>query len=194
MIPVAQSSVLQGMMLAALAAVIGWLLLRTHRQLSGGKQDAGPVVRVSRPKQGEHGHHLDAPAEVLRWEVQMHETARELSAQLDSKLRSLRVLIAEADRAAARLEAAAASSSEEPGEAADADSRPATQAEALRASGMPDEAGGEGAGGALRPSARRDREEICTLADYGMAAAEIARRVGVPVGEVELILGLRERS
>ena len=36
----------------------------------------------------------------------MHETARELSAQLDSKMSALQALIAEADRAAARLEAA----------------------------------------------------------------------------------------
>ena len=38
----------------------------------------------------------------------------------------------------------------------------------------------------------RRREEIYRLADYGFAAAEIARRVGSPVGEVELILSLRD--
>ena len=37
----------------------------------------------------------------------------------------------------------------------------------------------------------RRREEIHRLADDGFAAAEIARRVGSPVGEVELILSLR---
>ena len=31
------------------------------------------------------------------------------------------------------------------------------------------------------------------LADYGFAPTEIARRVGSPVGEVELILGLRAK-
>ena len=51
----------------------------------------------------------------------MHETARELSAQLDSKLSALQALIAEADRAAARLDAAVARASEstQPPEQAD---------------------------------------------------------------------------
>jgi hypothetical protein len=33
--------------------------------------------------------------------------------------------------------------------------------------------------------------EIYTLADYGYQAHDIAHRVGTPLGEVELILGLR---
>ena len=40
----------------------------------------------------------------------------------------------------------------------------------------------------------RRQEEIYTLADYGYEPAEIARRVGTPVGEVELILSLRGRG
>ena len=46
------------------------------------------------------------------------------------------------------------------------------------------------------PRAPRDRrqEEIYTLADYGYEPAEIARRVNRPVGEVELILSLRDRG
>ena len=40
----------------------------------------------------------------------------------------------------------------------------------------------------------RTREEVYMLADYGLATMEIAHRVGVPVGEVELILGLREKK
>ncbi|MHC4178596.1 MAG: DUF6115 domain-containing protein [Planctomycetota bacterium] len=171
----AQFTVTQGVLLGALALVIGWLLLRTHRYLSRQKGKDSPLVRVPRPKQADDGHHLDAPPEVLRWEVQMHETARELSAQLDSKMRALQALIAEADRAAARLEAAAAKSPDDLRQPAPSDPQPTTQAEALK-------------------SARRRQEEIYTLADYGLDAAEIARRVGSPVGEVELILGLREKA
>ena len=44
---------------------------------------------------------------------------------------------------------------------------------------------------ARSPSVRQRQQEIYTLADYGYDAAEIARRVGSPVGEVELVLGLR---
>jgi hypothetical protein len=34
-------------------------------------------------------------------------------------------------------------------------------------------------------------DEIYALADYGLELAEISQRVGSPVGEIELILGLR---
>ena len=175
----AQSNVVSGLMLGALALVIGWLLFRTHRYLARQKGTDSPLVQVARPEQAEEGHHLAAPPDVLRWEVQMHETARELSAQLDSKMRVLQVLIAEADRAAARLEAAAQPAPTLPsvgGKCPLPNGRePTTQAEGLK-------------------SARRRQEEIYTLADYGHDAAEIARRIGSPVGEVELILGLREKE
>ena len=51
---------------------------------------------------------VEAPASLTAWEVQMHETARELSALVDTKLRLLQQLVAEADRAATRLEQALA--------------------------------------------------------------------------------------
>ena len=202
----AHSSVVTGLMLGALALVIGWLLLRTQRYLSRQRRDDRPLVRVARPQRREQGHDLDAPPEVLRWEVQMRETARELSAQLDSKIGALQSLIAEADRAAARLEAAAARLPEGVRQPAPSDPQPTTQAEALRASGPPDHPTGETEDVSPRPSGTdrrrapseawsgRRREEIYTLADNGLDAAEIARRVGSPVGEVELILGLRQRD
>ncbi len=37
-----------------------------------------------------------------------------------------------------------------------------------------------------------DEDDIYHLADYGFAPAEIARRVGSPIGEVELVLSLRQ--
>jgi len=183
----AQNGWATGLTLGALAVVIGWLLLRTHRYLSRQKRGNSPIVQVARPQHIKHAHHLDAPPEVARWEVQMHETARELSAQLDSKMRALQALVAEADRAAARLEAAA-------GKSPEAILQPATQAEALRGSGPSDRAAGSPGQASPRPSARARQEEIYTLADYGLEAAEIARRTGSPVGEVELILGLREKK
>jgi len=169
----AQSGVVTGLMLGALVLVIGWLLLRTHRHLSRQRRD-------------------DSPPEGLHRDVQMHETARELSAQLDSKMGALQSLIAEADRAAARLEAAAARLPDAVRQPAPADRQPTTQAEALRASGPPDHPTGEADDASRPPSAGRRREEIYTLAS-GLEAAEIARRVGSPVGEVELILGLRQK-
>jgi hypothetical protein len=227
----AQSGWVTGLMLGALGVVIGWLLLRTHRHLSRQKTSDSPLVRVPRPEQTEPGHHLDAPPELLRWEVQMHETARALSAQLDSKMSALRCLIAEADRAAARLEASQrrdisdvpprhpedvempsramggsgicahppspagrASSPDGIGQPTPRDPQPTTQAEALRPPVATDRAARERDEVSTRPSPERRQEEIYTLADYGLDAAEIARRVGSPVGEVQLILGLREKN
>ncbi len=47
----------------------------------------------------------DAPPEVHRWQVEMHDVARELSAQLDSKMRVLQSFTRSAAQEADRLEA-----------------------------------------------------------------------------------------
>jgi len=171
-----------GLFLVALAMMIVILLRRSHRKLGRRKQDESPIVQIPRPKHEKRSHDaLDAPADVLRWEVQMHETARDLSGQLDSKMSALLALIADADRAAARLETALG----RPIDPSPSDVGPPTQAEALgrRREGDAAEDGGS-------PSQRR--EEIYTLADYGLDAAGIASRVGIPIGEVELMLSLRD--
>jgi len=137
------------------------------------------------------------PDDLAQWEVGMHETARQLSAQLDAKSSLLQSLIVEADRAAARLEDALdrAYPSLPPGSQAES-LRPVAdqvrdlrhEAETAAAESSPTTSDAEPSRAADR--ARR-REEIYRLADYGFAAEEIARRVGSPVGEVELILSLR---
>ena len=68
----------------------------------------------------EPGHNLDAPADVARWEIQMHDTARDLSGQLDSKIAILQQLIRTAEEHIVRLERAieqAGGSVPSPGEA-----------------------------------------------------------------------------
>ena len=130
----------------------------------------------------------------------MHETARQLSAQLDAKLSLLQSLIAEADRAAARLEdvldrtrptlpPGSQAESLRPAAGHARDVRP--EVEEVVADSEPATAAGESPPATDR--ARR-REEIYRLADYGFAAAEIAHRVGSPMGEVELILSLRDSN
>jgi hypothetical protein len=128
----------------------------------------------------------------------MHETARQLSAQLDAKLSLLQSLSAEADRAASRLEEAI--------ERAHPTLPPGSQAESLRPAAERDreafsplqDAGVELDRIAAEPAPpegadrSRRRDEIYHLADYGFAPAEIARRVGSPIGEVELTLSLRQ--
>jgi len=198
--------------LIALTMTIGWLLWRSHRYLARQEKGWSPPARTSRRQPHAKGPPLDAPDDVIRWEVQMHETARDLSGQLDSKMAALAHLIGEADRAAGRLEAALASAPGAPDQSPAAEaltgrlsntsdkldplpSPPTDQAEALKSAGAADRVSvarevAPEAGKQRRPADER-YEEIYLLADYGFDAAEIARRVGSPVGEVELILGLR---
>jgi hypothetical protein len=46
------------------------------------------------------------PKELLRWEVEMHETARDLKAEIDTKLAALQALTISARQESERLEAA----------------------------------------------------------------------------------------
>ena len=145
------------------------LLIRLRRYRARQKKSQPLIVRTHRPDASQRGHHLGLPDEALQWEVQMHETARDLSGQLDSKMSALGHLIAEADRAAARLEAALAGAgpaenSGEPGEKL----------------------------GATSPASPEQHEQVYTLADYGFDPTEIARRVRIAVAEVEQMLSRRE--
>jgi hypothetical protein len=158
------------------------LLVRIRRYAVRQKKKPQAVsVRTHRPDASRRGHHLGAPAEALQWEVQMHETARDLSAQLDGKMRALGHLIAEADRAAARLETALA----------EAEGRMGTQAGRS--------ASAEETGPSLEkaapasPADPEQREQVLVLADYGFDPAEIARREQIAVAEVERILTDRKR-
>ncbi|GIW95694.1 MAG: hypothetical protein KatS3mg110_3743 [Pirellulaceae bacterium] len=48
---------------------------------------------------------LGAPQELVRWQVEMHEIARDAKAELDTKMRALQVLIRDACDCEARLRA-----------------------------------------------------------------------------------------
>ena len=87
-------------------AILCWVLLRRSFRYFGRRpKQQATVVRASRPGAFEGTSRLSTPPdELARWEVQMHDLARRLSAQLDSKISVLESLVQEADRAAARLE------------------------------------------------------------------------------------------
>ena len=173
--------------LAGLVLTCGVLLFRTHRQLGGrAKAEIPSPASFSRPIASTTlAHRLDAPAELRRWEVEMHDLARELQAQLDSKIAILQHLVGDAQQQASRLEAAIAHA-EQLGNLHERDAK------------SPSVDGGENnqkrvdAGGAKAgSSASRRHAEIYSLADAGLTSAAIANRVGSPIGEIELILGLR---
>lgn len=197
--------------LGMLALVVAWLLFRSQRYLARVRGETGRVTttRYQAPQREEP--RLEWPHEMIRWEVEMHDLARELSGKLDSKMGALEHLIREADRASSRLEAALDAaearlreSTADPApparQAAPTGPHPAcprTQAESL-GPGSPSDSrraqlGTGTAGESPAPPPDERYREIHTLADYGYDAAEIARRVGSPVGEINLILGLRKQ-
>ena len=191
----------QSIFLIGLALLIVILLVRSRRyfrqvtQYQVPRSDASPALR--QPPQS-----AMPPKEFEQWEVTMHELARDLSGQLDSKIRILELLIREADKAAARLETALA--------------RPRSGGEPKRELGRPVPAapnGKKNVDQALAPTSapvaatrtaatasplntadkpRFDR--IYALADAGLSPATIANQIGSQVGEVELILGIRQKG
>jgi len=170
----AQFDLSDALLAAALAVIILPLLIRSYRYFSRRSGDNGAIVRTVRPPRNSPQQYHDQPAEAAQWQVAMHETARQLSAQLDSKMGALQELIAEADRAAARLEAAAKPST------------PIGQAETIEPAIDTAESS------TMEGSPLQDRcEQVYLLSDYGYDPAEIARRVGAAVGQVELVLSLR---
>lgn len=178
--------------LAMLIGSIVLLLMRSQRAIARHSRQQPALVQVPRPKSEPAGYQAGAPADMVRWEVSMHDTARDLTAQLDSKMSALEHLIRDADRAAARLEAALERSQrQDAAEEFAPPLRPANQAEALRVLGTIAEK--PATDQPLRPAADVRYQEIYMLSDYGYPPSEIAQRVGSPVGEVELILSLREK-
>lgn len=142
------------------------LLMRSQRYFRRQRPDPLPSIlakqrpaAISKP-----------PADIDRWQVQMHDLARDLSAQLDSKLSALQYLVNLADERIAELQALTA-----------ALSSTGTQAERLAQSAvhMPP----------TKPETRA--AEIYALSDAGKSSQAIAALIGAPVGEVELMLGLR---
>lgn len=155
----------------ALTALV--LLWRSRRYLALGQRLSARPAPVAAPDPVPAGGG-EMPGHYRRWELLMHETARDLSGQLDSKMSALQALVREAHGAAARLEAALAASQQD---AAVAPAPPPTTAS------VPAES---------PPAGDPRYEEIYALADYGFDSSEIAHRVGSSRGEIELILGLRK--
>ena len=82
-----------------------------------------------------------------------------------------------------------------PADPSDAPSRPSSQADALRPAQPAHSSAAVSSSPAPTPLPKRTQryDEIYVLADYGHSLPEIAHQLAVPVGEVELILSLRDK-
>lgn len=129
-----------------------------------------PQERAARPSSSaDFGESRRGREGLDRLAVDLEETARAVSALLDTKIRTLDRLIADADGRIARLEGL---------------SGPAARGE-------------PGVAAAEQPAAPPPEEllahhaHIFGLADQGLSVQEIAEKTGHPRGEVELVLSLR---
>jgi hypothetical protein len=187
----------QVIFLLGLGVVIVVLLMRSKRYFRQVTQYQVPTARPARKLERPNAS-SSPPRGYEKWEVAMHDLARELSGKLDSKIRVLELLIREANEAAARLEAAVRSevSVKNSGRPVHSDTSSRGTRSALEAPGRPQPISplATAAIDAKKPLkiANNPRfERIYALADAGMSATTIANQIGSQVGEVELILSLR---
>jgi DNA-directed RNA polymerase specialized sigma24 family protein len=199
------------LILFAGAVLALWLVMRrgaSPRQLAGRQSREDEPPRRWTARGAPHAPHAadDAPVDFLRWQVEMHETARTLKGELDSKLAALQALVIMARQESERLEAALAL---RPSAQAHPPIEPLPSSDSLfclarlaEPDQLADRAALAAAAKALPTApeadpfgddADQDRQtsEIHRLADHGLPASEIAMRLGLPLGEVELRLSLR---
>jgi hypothetical protein len=111
--------------------------------------------------------YTDKPAQLLRWEVEMHDLARDLMSKLDTKIAMLQRLLIAAEVRERGL-ASALPSCQTPAVTRDQQQPQVT---------------------------KRDRlSEIYRLADEGFPSQEIASKLHSALGDVELILSLPRQS
>lgn len=161
--------------LLALAIIVLLLLRRSNRYFSRkGRSKIEGLVRIDRPAAPKRWtSNIDSPEVVAKYEVQLQETMRELSAQLDNKMVCLQVLLRQANEKIRRLE----------------------ELQQIDDSGKTT-SGKEGPNANDAASATGEftdplHQQIFALAEQGFSAVTIAHRVAQPLREVESILRLR---
>ncbi|MEX2118783.1 MAG: hypothetical protein WD847_04160 [Pirellulales bacterium] len=189
--------------LIALAVTTGLLLFRTQRQLGAKPQPAHRSEWRKPQAAARPAVPLASHSDPRQWEIEMHDLAHELCARIDSKLGILDSLIQDARQQITRLESAIERAERlATSESASSSTRhpPAGRGNRGR---LPQAHQAAALAGGLRvdlpaldgPQARiaRRYDEIYALADAGHGSDHIAQQLGSPVGEIELILGLRDQ-
>ncbi len=169
------------LVVVVLIAVLGPVVARRKRLQAPGLQD---VRRMEDELRGKR-----MTEEAL---VKLVETSREISAQIDTKIRVLNKLVKDADDRSRRLEQILGLMVPAP----DGSTRPET---VLTESSASTPAGGEEAGEVASPADRKDRTEsgrwvsdlhrrIMALHEEGRSPSDIAREMRLSVQEVNLVL------
>lgn len=175
--------------------VIAYVLIRRIYRRTG-RSSNRPIVEQPRPQEQRRGQALmDAPPEVLRWQVEMHDTARELIAELNNKMAALDFLARQAAEQASRLEQALEQARELGVGPSAAEAGEITRlAAALRESATRPTTDPADTGLPTPLAPETIRPTIYRLADSGQTPAMIADAIDQPVAEVERILSEREST
>jgi len=175
-----QLNIEPGLLLAAGIALLAFIMLRKSMRHYRRVRAQQPLeVSIDRSKSPTPL--LDSPNDILRWQVEMHDTARDLKAELDSKISALQTLLLLAEQERQRLEEVLERSEVRP------------QNDAAHNTNAIDVRTNAAAGGPIMPGNEQQRSEIYSLSDHGATPFEIAEQLAVPVGEVEFVLGMRGR-
>jgi hypothetical protein len=201
--------------LLLMIGVIAWLMFRITRRINQ-KEPLRPTPRMTNTAQSLG---TAPPPELDRWSVEMQDIARDALAQIDTKMRALEYLTTKATAAAQRLDAALAIQYSTNANAATSSPPPARGAVASMSYPSPESLNTNNQAEMLERTTgrthhddthKRDtrhgdtptdggntdgdsrRRHIYELADRGNDATAIAVAVGRPLGEIELILGLRQ--
>ncbi len=184
-VPTVPQAWAQNLFLFSVIWLIVWLLVRAWRyQRHGAARHSAYRSTISRQVASAR-QNVVAPPELARWQVELHDQARDLIGQIDSKLVLLHQLVQAADSEARRLESLLERTGRQ-------EPQPDTLAGPHRRRGeetaLPVRTG-------LNDSTSRTRAtphaEIIELSRAGVGAEDIARQLDVPSGEVELVLNLR---
>ena len=185
------------LMLAGLALALFLLLRRPGARLTKPRES---ILRANASIEANRDRALaDAPVDTLRWQVEMHETARELKGELDSKMSALQALVLMARKESTRLEAALRRADSVDAEiprdslakiASLADPEAIADPHALAHTAAQIPAPVSSASTDLF-DADRKALAVARLADQKRSPVEIAQQLDLPIGEVELLLSWR---
>ena len=188
------------MLALGLALLVSILLRRSYRyfgRVSGRNSTA--IEEVPRPRDSPRQALDDAPAELLRWQVDMHETARDLKAELDTKASMIRQLLLMAAEQQEKLDQSIAKA-EQLGVTRSGDTlAKITDAAAQQSSGSGHDVRRDALDGlsptrAVPQGELSDfRQAVSKLADLGHTSAAIAQQLGLSIGDVEMLISLRSQ-
>lgn len=185
-------------MLVAGIAVLTWILLRRTWKYRRQSQLARTSPNPHADFRDRHDHGIELSRDMTRFQVEIYDFARDMRADIDTKMRVLQTLTRQADQQAKRLEEAI-NQAKNLGIAECRDTLEEIRhvtAQTVVLDDMQAELNGM-----LPQIAPVDhlqdthfRNQVFALADNGLSAEGIANQTGVTLGEVELTLSSRRRS